>query len=101
MSSVAQHLMTAEEYENSPLNTTRSELVRGEVIETPMPGALHGGIVVTLGMLLGSWAKRTGSGRVAGRAGFILAHNPDTVRGPDLSFVRAERISSGGIPHGF
>ena len=31
-------------------------------------------------------------GEVFGEAGFILARNPDTVRGPDLSFVTSERL---------
>lgn len=30
--------------------------------------------------------------------GFKLASDPDTVRAPDVSFVRAERIPAGGIP---
>jgi Uma2 family endonuclease len=33
--------------------------------------------------------------------GFRLASNPDTVRAPDLAFVRRERIPAGGIPREF
>jgi Uma2 family endonuclease len=33
--------------------------------------------------------------------GFTLASNPDTVRAPDVGFVRAERIPAEGIPPGF
>lgn len=34
-------------------------------------------------------------------AGFMLATNPDTVYGPDVSFVRRERIPAAGLPEGF
>ena len=30
-------------------------------------------------------------------AGFQLAHDPDTVRAPDVAFVRAERFPPGGV----
>jgi Uma2 family endonuclease len=34
-------------------------------------------------------------------SGFTLARNPDTVRGPDVSFVRQDRIPYEGLPKGF
>ena len=34
-------------------------------------------------------------------AGFKIAADPDTVREPDIAFIRAERIPSTGIPDGF
>jgi Uma2 family endonuclease len=41
---------------------------------------------------------RRGSGVVTtAEAGFQIAHEPDTVRAPDVAFVRAERIPSGGV----
>ncbi len=100
MSLVAQRLMTAEEFWQSA-NSKRRELVRGEVVETPISGALHAAIVTTLGSLLSTWSQRSGGGYVAARAGYILARNPDTVRGPDLSYVRAESIPPEGVPEGF
>ncbi len=30
-----------------------------------------------------------------------VRHNPDTVRGPDVSFVAAGRIAEAGIPVGY
>lgn len=33
--------------------------------------------------------------------GFKIASDPDTVRAPDLAFVRRERIPEGGVPSGF
>ena len=34
---------------------------------------------------------------MAVEAGFCVAHDPDTVRSPDVAFVRAERIPPGGV----
>lgn len=101
MSSVAQRLMTAEEFWESPLNTKHSELVRGEVVENMPPGAEHGAITIALGTLLRLWTKAGSGGYVGTEAGFILGHQPDIIRGPDLSYVRAERIPSGGRPKAF
>ena len=36
-------------------------------------------------------------GSVAVEAGFCVSHDPDTVRSPDVAFVRAERIPPGGV----
>jgi Uma2 family endonuclease len=40
-------------------------------------------------------------GTVLTPAGFWLATDPDTVREPDVAFVRAGRMPSTGIPDGF
>jgi Uma2 family endonuclease len=101
MSSVAHRLLTAEEFWHLPTTDTHRELVRGEVIETMPPGGRHGAIAVVLAMLLRVWAQRSAGGYVGVEAGYVLGHDPDTVRGPDVSYVRAERIPANGIPEGF
>ncbi len=101
MSSVAHKLITAEEYWQSPMNTKRSDLVRGRVIETPIQGAQHGEIVATVAALLHEWAYSSAYGCVCARAGYVLTYNPDTVLGPDISYVRTDRIPSSGVPEGF
>ena len=99
MSSVAQRLITAEEFARMP-GSKHQELVRGEVKETMPPGGRHGAIAVA-GTLLRIWAKQVVGGYVGVEAGFILAHNPDVVRGPDVSYVSADRIPPDGIPEAF
>jgi Uma2 family endonuclease len=101
MGSVVQHRLTAQEFWCLPTTDARRELVRGEVIETMPPGGRHGAIAVVLAMLLRLWTERIGGGYVGVEAGFILSHAPDTVRGPDVSYVRADRIPASGIPEGF
>ncbi len=100
MSSVAQHLLTAEEFWETA-NSKRRELVHGEVVENPIPGALHGGVVATVSALLGTWANRVGGEYIGIRAGYILTRNPDTVLGPDVSYLRADRIPPEGVPMSF
>ena len=71
----------------------RVELVRGVVVVCEPPGYTHGKVVANLTTQLGVYAQRTGAGEaVAGDTGFTLARDPDTVRGPDVAFVRRERL---------
>jgi Uma2 family endonuclease len=101
MSSVLHETMTARDLWQLPAIGTRRELVRGEVIDTRPPGGQYGAIAVILAMLLRLWTRRSAGGYVGVEAGYILAHDPDTVRGPDVSYVRADRIPPSGIPEGF
>jgi Uma2 family endonuclease len=101
MSSVAHQILTADEFWQLPETDLSRELVRGEVMEAMPPGGQHGAIAAIVAMLLRSWAKGTGGGYVGVEAGFTLARDPDTIRGPDVSYVRADRIPPEGIPEGF
>lgn len=101
MSAVLPQLMTAAYLGRLPPSANRRELVRGVVVETMPPGGQHGATAVALAMLLRLWARHTQGGYVGVAAGYILARTPDTVRGPDVSFVRAERIPPAGVPEGF
>ena len=100
MSSVAQRLLTVEEFGQLPDDGARRELVRGEVIESMPPGGVHGAIAVALATMLRSWANAAG-GYVGVEAGFVLSRNPDTVRGPDVSYVRGDHIPADGVPEAF
>jgi Uma2 family endonuclease len=100
MSSLAQRLITAEEFARMP-GSKHQELVRGEVRETMPPGGRHGEIAAALVALLRTWAKQGIGGYVAVEAGYILGHDPDVVRGPDVSYVSANRIPPDGIPEAF
>ena len=56
-------------------------------------GFRHGRIVGTIGRLLGNFVSQQRLGVVTGaETGFQLAHDPDTVRAPDVAFVRGGRI---------
>lgn len=79
----------------------RRSLVRGEVIENMPPGGKHGRIALEIGARLREWARSEPGGYVGVESGFVLHRDPDTVRGPDISYVRATRIPETGVPEAF
>ena len=82
----------------------RHELVRGrlEELDTVPPGIRHGWAMVRVGCALMDYIKPRGLGLVvSGDAGFILERAPDTVRGPDVAFVRADRVPPDNELDGF
>ena len=95
-------LVTADELSMLPDDGFRYELVRGEVRRMPPAGSEHGAVVMNLGSPLHSFVRSHDLGVVFGaETGFKIASDPDTVRAPDLAFVRRERIPEGGVPRGF
>ena len=90
-------LVTAEELErmpDDPLN--RYELVEGRLIRMSPVSFDHGRIVVRLSVLLQRHLDETPVGAVGTDVGVKLASNPDTVRGPDIAFVRSDRVPARG-----
>jgi Uma2 family endonuclease len=85
-------LMTAEELLRSSFPDKRVELVRGKLIVREPPGYQHGLVTARLTGALVNHVAATGLGDVlAGDAGFTLARDPDTVRGPDVAFISRAR----------
>jgi Uma2 family endonuclease len=83
-------LVTADELLEMPEGFR--ELIRGEVVELGASGFDHSGIGFEVGRCLGNHARAHDLGRVVGAdCGFILERNPDTVRAPDVGFIRKER----------
>jgi len=79
----------------------RCELVRGELIMMSPAGSEHGSIIVNITAPLATFVKQHRLGHVfSADTGFHIARDPDTVRAPDVAFVRQERIA-GEIPKGF
>lgn len=62
-------------------------------------GFEHGRIVMNISGPLHLYLKQNPLGIVAGaETGFQIARNPDTVRAPDVAFVRAQRVPSSPVP---
>ncbi|MGQ0560876.1 MAG: Uma2 family endonuclease [Gemmatimonadota bacterium] len=90
-----QPLITAEEYARLPDDPLwRDELLRGRLVREPRPGAEHGRIQVQMASLLNAHVRAHDLGYVAVESGFKLERDPDTVRGPDVSFVARERYGA-------
>jgi Uma2 family endonuclease len=86
-------LMTADELLRLPDDGLRHELVRGELHTMAPPGWGHGKFGSRVDRSLAPYVEENGLGEVMiGDAGFLLGTNPDTVRGPDVAFVRQERL---------
>jgi Uma2 family endonuclease len=77
------------------------ELVQGEIIHMTPPGFEHGDIAVEIAYRIKSFIRGKGLGKVVGEAGFVLARNPDTVRSPDVAFVRRDRAPAHRWPKYF
>lgn len=70
----------------------RYELVAGRVIRMSPVGWQHGTIVGRLLAMLVTYLRGRNAGEAVTEVGFTLRTSPDTVRGPDIAFVRQERI---------
>jgi Uma2 family endonuclease len=94
-------VVTVDEFARIPDDDFKYELVAGVVRRMSPVGGRHGMVALRLGSALVEWAERDRAGVVMTETGFVLARDPDTVRAPDISFVRQERVPAGGVPTGF
>ena len=94
--------ITAEQLLLLPDKHVRRELVRGELREMALAGDEHGQVGMRAGWRLGQHVETNDLGAVfLAETGFIVARNPDTVRAPDVAFVRREVIEETGVLPGF
>ena len=92
--------VTAEELFQYP-DAKYHELVRGVPYVSEPPGGEHGRIAARIVARLGDHVERLGLGTVLVEAGYLLRRGPDTVRGPDVSFVSLARLPPDQIPEQF
>ena len=72
----------------------RYDLIQGRLITMSPASRRHGRIAMHIGGWLDDYAYEHGGEAYAAETGFILARDPDTLLGPDASYVRGERITS-------
>jgi Uma2 family endonuclease len=86
-------LMTADELLHVRIPDKRVELVRGRLVVREPAGLRHGRVAMDLARLLANYVGDRGIGRVyAAETGFTVARDPDTVRAPDVAFIRRDRL---------
>jgi Uma2 family endonuclease len=96
------HHLTAEELGRLPDNNERRELIEGQLRRLPFHGFEHGVVVANLALPLTDHVQRHHLGvTVATGTGFLLARNPDTVRGADIAFVSNARLPASGRTTGY
>jgi Uma2 family endonuclease len=94
-------LITADELIDIGLPGQRTELIRGQLVVREPSGFAHGEVEARLGSLIAAFVYPRDLGHVAsGDPGFKLESNPDTVRAPDVAFVRKDRLGK-TTPMGF
>jgi Uma2 family endonuclease len=100
--STTQTLTTADELFMMPDDGLRYELVKGELRRMPPAGSEHGAVSFKIALVIGQFVIAHDLGVVFGaETGFRISSDPDTVRAPDLAFIRHERLPAEGIPRGF
>lgn len=103
MASVASKAITAEEFFLMPPSADGSklELVRGEVVIVCRPGFRHGLRQLRIGGILDQFGRSNQHGRAVVETGIVTERDPDTVRGPDISYWSAERLPLDQEPEGY
>jgi Uma2 family endonuclease len=92
-------LLTAEAFRELAIPQP-SELVDGVVVENSPAGGPHSRRQARVIRVLGR-AEDSGAGFVFGELGCTIRRQPDTVRAPDVAFLRAERLPDGEMPEGY
>jgi Uma2 family endonuclease len=89
-------LLSLGEFERLPDDGLKHELDEGELITMPPPSLDYGDLQSQIAMFLRQFAQQHKLGAVRTESGFVLEQDPATVRGPDVSFVRASREKAEG-----
>lgn len=93
-------LLTVEEYldYDFPDWVQKAELVRGELRLMSTPEIVHGAVATDLVVSLALYVRQHALGHVFGdNISYELTQLPRTVRVPDASFVRADRVPPDGL----
>jgi Uma2 family endonuclease len=97
--STATSLVTAAEFARMPDPGHPQELVRGVIVNMPPPRFRHGKICGRIITLLTVYSDEHHLGHVLGNdSGVVTEQQPDTVRGPDVSFVSYSKVASDADP---
>ena len=94
-------IMTAEELHRVNYPDKCIELVRGRLVVKEPAGYRHGRIVARVAKVLTDHVDDNALGEIlAAETGFTLFRDPDTVRAPDIGFVRRGRVPD-PVPSGY
>ena len=91
MTTATQTAITADEFLRLHGDESGVELVDGQIVRLPMPGAEHGEVCVNISIILGSHVKANRLGRVCSNDTFVRVR-PDAVRGPDVLFISYQTL---------
>jgi Uma2 family endonuclease len=100
--SIVASAISAEQLLVMPDEGWRYELVEGELRRMSPAGRQHGRVAMNFAWRLAQFVRERSLGVVfAAETGFLLRREPDTVRAPDVAFVRAARSPESESGEGF
>jgi Uma2 family endonuclease len=89
--------LTIEDLLRLPDDGQFHELDEGRLVCMPPSAYIASQVAMLILVRLGAYVLEHGLGIFAGEGGgVVLRRNPDTVRAPDISFIRAERVVDTG-----
>jgi Uma2 family endonuclease len=95
-------LLTADEFLHMEDGGAATDLVRGRIVEMNRRYPSHRYLMMRAAFLIQQYLQEHDIGRVGGaNAGVVTERDPDTVRGPDVTFYSYERIPRGALPAGY
>ena len=88
-------LVSADQLLRMPDDGYRYELIAGELKKMSPAGWRHGLVASRLHVWLGRYVEEHNLGALfEGDTGFLLESDPDTVRAPDIAFIRRDRLAA-------
>lgn len=100
MNSEAQKEWTADDFFYSRFSENH-ELVHGKIVPTNFLGTFDGYLLAKFNLAISDYVRQNKLGIVVANVGFILARNPDTIRGANLAFISKSRLAQTGITEKF
>lgn len=95
-------IVTPDQFIHHPAANERTELVRGHIQVMTPASAAHGLVSATVLHLLATHVRQHQLGACfADSTGYTLPNLENTVRAPDASFVRRDRLPTAGVGAGF
>ena len=95
-------IVTPDQFLHHPAANDRTELIRGHIQVMTPASAAHGLVSGTVFHLLAAHVRQHKLGACfADSTGYTLPNLPNTVRAPDASFVRGDRLPIAGVGPGF
>lgn len=88
-------LLTLAEFEQMPVEEgLRFELDEGELVSMTFPNPRHNRVAGEIFTYLKTFVRSGSLGQVyPSDTGYLLSRDPDVLRGPDVSFVRRDRMA--------
>lgn len=97
-----ERLITAKEFLLMPDDGVPKELVRGRIVTMNVPAPKHGYYCALIVQLFGEFVRSHDLGRIMSNdSGVVTEHDPDTVRGPDVTYYSFKRLPKGPLPEGY